>query len=273
MKPAGSIPEQYRRTVTYMAAGVLILSVTLYLALPIAALFLRITPDLFFSSLSDPQVTSALWLSLFTSITSLGIVVLVGTPFAYVHTRCSYPGKVLVDTLIDLPLVLPPAVAGVALLILYGRVGLVGRYFSMVGISIAFTTLAVIMAQIFVASPFYLRQAKSLFEQFDLAYEQTARTLGASPLRTFLAITLPLTAGGLVSGAVMTFGRALGEFGATIMFAGNLPGVTQTMPLAVYVGMESNLSSGLTISILLVIISFGIMIAVRLLSSKKVQHA
>jgi len=273
MKPAGSIPEQYRRTVTYIAAGFLILSVTLYLALPIAALFLRITPDLFFSSLSDPQVTSALWLSLFTSVISLGVVILVGTPFAYVHTRCSYPGKVLVDTLIDLPLVLPPAVAGVALLVLYGRAGLVGRYFSMAGISIAFTTLAVIMAQIFVASPFYLRQAKSLFEQFDLAYEQTARTLGASPLRTFLAITLPLTAGGLVSGAVMTFGRALGEFGATIMFAGNLPGVTQTMPLAVYVGMESNLASGLTISILLVIISFGIMIAVRLLSSKEVQHA
>ena len=184
---------------------------------------------------------SALWLSLVTSTLSLAIVILVGTPFAYVHTRCTYPGKMLVDTLIDLPLVLPPAVAGVALLVLYGRAGFLGQYFSMLGISIAFTTLAVIMAQIFVASPFYLRQAKSLFEQFDLSYEHAARTLGASPVRTFLTITLPLTAGGLVSGAVMTFGRALGEFGATIMFAGNLPGVTQTMPLAVYVGMEGNL--------------------------------
>lgn len=273
MKPSGIIPEKYWRTISYIGAGFLILSVTLYLALPIVALFFRIPPDLFFTTLSNPQVMSALWLSLMTSVISLAIVILIGTPFAYVHTRCTYPGKILVDTLIDLPLVLPPAVAGVALLILYGRVGLLGRYFNMLGISIAFTTLAVIMAQIFVASPFYLRQAKSLFEQFDLSYEHAARTLGASPLRTFLTITLPLTAGGLVSGAVMTFGRALGEFGATIMFAGNLPGVTQTMPLAVYVGMEGNLTIGLTISILLVIISFVIMIAVRYLAYREASHA
>jgi molybdate transport system permease protein len=264
---------KFKRFVTYFGAGFLILAVTLYLALPIAALFFRITPDTFFSSLSDPQVMSALWLSLLTSSLSLAIVVIVGTPFAYVHTRCTYPGKMLVDTLIDLPLVLPPAVAGVALLVLWGRVGILGRYFNMLGISIAFTTLAVIMAQIFVASPFYLRQAKSLFEQFDQSYEHVARTLGASPVRTFLTVTLPLTASGLVSGAVMTFGRALGEFGATIMFAGNLPGVTQTMPLAVYVGMEGNLTIGLTISILLVLISFAIMIAVRYLAHREASHA
>ena len=177
------------------------------------------------------------------------------------------------DTLIDLPLVLPPAVAGVALLVLYGRVGLLGRYFNMFGIQLAFTTLAVIMAQIFVASPFYLRQAKSLFEQLDPAYEQTARTLGASSLRILTMVTVPMTAGGLVSGAVMTFGRALGEFGATIMFAGNLPGVTQTMPLAVYVEMESNVNVGLTISILLVIISFAIMISVRLIQKREADRA
>ncbi len=273
MTPDTQSSGKIRRFATYLGAGFLILAVTLYLALPIAALFFRTTPDLFFSSLSDPQVMSALWLSLVTTTISLAIVILVGTPFAYVHTRCTYPGKVLVDTLIDLPLVLPPAVAGVALLVLYGRVGFLGRYFNMFGISIAFTTLAVIMAQIFVASPFYLRQAKSLFEQFELSYEHAARTLGASPVRTFLTITLPLTASGLVSGAVMTFGRALGEFGATIMFAGNLPGVTQTMPLAVYVGMEGNLTMGLTISILLVLISFVIMIAVRYLSYREASHA
>jgi molybdate transport system permease protein len=175
----------------------------------------------------------------------------------------------IVDTLIDLPLVLPPAVAGVALLVLYGRVGFIGRYLDLFGITLAFTTVAVIMAQIFVASPFYLRQAKSLFEQLDPAYEHTARTLGASPLRIFATITIPLTGNGLISGAVMTFGRALGEFGATIMFAGNLPGVTQTMPLAVYVGMEGNFVDGITISILLVLISFAIMIAVRFLASRE----
>jgi molybdate transport system permease protein len=261
------------RTLTLALAAVLVLVVTLYLALPVAALFFRITPELFFESLQDPEVSQALVLSLWTSAVSLAIVILAGTPFAYVHARNRYPGRVVVDTLIDLPLVLPPAVAGVALLVLYGRMGVLGQYLSMSGISVAFTTLAVIMAQVFVASPFYLRQAKSLFEQLDPSYEQTARTLGASPLRTFLKVTMPLTAGGLVSGSVMTFGRALGEFGATIMFAGNLPGVTQTMPLAVYVGMEGNYLVGLTISIILVLISFAIMITVRLLATREVPHA
>ena len=266
-------PDSYRRTLTTIGAAVLVASVTFYLALPVAALFFRTTPELFISSLFDPSVTSALWLSLTTSAISLALVILIGTPFAYVHCRNTYPGKMIVDTLIDLPLVLPPAVAGMALLVLYGRAGLIGRYLNMFGITLAFTTAAVIMAQIFVASPFYLRQAKSLFEQLDPSYEQTARTLGASPLRIFATITLPLTAGGLVSGAVMTFGRALGEFGATIMFAGNLPGVTQTMPLAVYIGLEGNFNVGLTISILLVLISFAIMIAVRYLATREVPHA
>jgi molybdate transport system permease protein len=265
--------KRYRRSLTFLAAATLIVAVTLYLALPILALFLRMTPDMFFSTIRDPAVLSALWLSLFTTTISLAVVILVGTPFAYFHSRYAYPGKALVDTLIDLPLVLPPAVAGVALLVLYGRVGILGRYLNLFGITLAFTTTAVIMAQIFVASPFYLRQAKSLFEQLDPAYEQTARTLGSSSVRTLGLVVLPMTAGGLVSGAVMTFGRALGEFGATILFAGNLPGVTQTMPLAVYVGMESNVNVGLTISILLVIISFTIMLAVRFIQMREEARA
>jgi len=273
MNPPSFRPDFGRRTIATIGAAVLVASVTLYLALPILALFFRTTPDLFLSSLFDAEVKSALLLSLSTSVLSLLTVILVGTPFAYVHSRTTYPGKIFVDTLIDLPLVLPPAVAGFALLVLYGRVGLLGRYLNLFGITLAFTTLAVIMAQIFVASPFYLRQAKSLFEQLDPAYEQTARTLGASPIRVFLTVTIPLTAGGLVSGAVMTFGRALGEFGATIMFAGNLPGVTQTMPLAVYGAMQGDFNIGITISILLVIISFAIMIAVRFFAKKEVPHA
>ena len=273
MTPTFLRPDRYRRILATIGAAVLIAAVTLYLALPVAALFFRTTPELFVSSLYNPSVTKALWLSLTTSVISLSLVILVGTPFAYVHSRHTYPGKTIVDTLIDLPLVLPPAVAGMALLVLYGRVGLLGRYLNMFGITLAFTTLAVIMAQIFVASPFYLRQAKAIFEQLDPAYEQTARTLGASPYRVFFTITIPLTAGGLVSGAVMTCGRALGEFGATIMFAGNLPGISQTMPLAVYIGLEGNFNVGLTISILLVIISFAIMIAVRFLAARGVRHA
>lgn len=273
MSPLPVFSAKTRRTITCIGAAVLVASVTLYLALPIVALFFKITPELFFSSLSTPDVISALFLSLFTSTISLGVVILVGTPFAYVHCRNEYPGKVIVDTLIDLPLVLPPAVAGLGLLVLWGRMGILGQYLSIFGISIAFTTLAVIMAQIFVASPFYVRQAKSLFEQLDPAYEQTARTLGASPLRIFALITLPLTANGLVSGAVMTFGRALGEFGATIMFAGNKPGVSQTMPLAVYVNMAGDFHDGITIAIILVLISFAIMITVRLLTRKEASHA
>ncbi|HVN66032.1 MAG TPA: ABC transporter permease subunit, partial [Methanomicrobiales archaeon] len=181
--------------------------------------------------------------------------------------------KKIAETFIDLPLVLPPAVAGLGLLLLYGRTGLIGQYLNLFGITIAFSTLAVVMAQIFVASPFYIRQASTLFEQLDPAYEQTARTLGASPLRIFLGITIPLTANGLVSGGVMTFARALGEFGATIMFAGNLPGVTQTMPLAVYGGLEGNFNIGITIAILLVILSFGIMGAIRFIALREAPRA
>jgi len=273
MKISGLKNKNLWQTLTITGAAALVVSVTLFLALPVAALFFQITPEQFLALLADPEVMSALTLSLTTSVISLAVVIIAGTPFAYVHCRSTYPGKVIVDTFIDLPLVLPPAVAGLALLVLWGRVGILGRYLNMFGISIAFTTLAVIMAQIFVASPFYLRQAKSLFEQMDPAYEQVARTLGASPLRTFVLVTLPLTASGLVSGAVMTFGRALGEFGATIMFAGNLPGVSQTMPLAVYVNMAGDFHAGVTIAILLVIISFAIMIAVRLLAQKEVPRA
>lgn len=270
---SSSLSKLTKRTFGLAGAAILVAVVTLYLVLPVIALFFRTTPELFLASLANPEVSSALTLSLLTSIISLIIIILVGTPFAYVHCRHQYPGKVLVDTIIDLPLVMPPAVAGLALLVLYGRVGLVGKYASLFGISIAFTTLAVIMAQIFVASPFYLRQAKSLFDQLDPAYELTARTLGASPARVFTKVVVPLTAGGLISGAVMTFGRALGEFGATIMFAGNLPGVTQTMPLAVYVSMAGDFNIGITIAILLVLISFAIMIAVRLLANTEVPHA
>jgi molybdate transport system permease protein len=258
-----------RLSASAIIAAILIAAVSLYLILPVLALFFRTTPELFFSSLRDPQVGEALALSLITSTATVLIVLSVGTPAMYFHTRSSYRGKTLVDTVMDLPLVLPPAVAGLALLLLWGRTGLIGNSLNLVGIDIGFTTLAVIMAQVFVASPFYLRQAKSLFEQLDPAYEATARTLGASPLRTFFTITIPLTTAGLVSGAVMTFARALGEFGATIMFAGNLPGVTQTMPLAVYAAMAGDFNAAITISIILVIISFAIMGVTHILAGRR----
>jgi len=246
----------------------LILIVCLFLSLPLIALLLRVTPELLVTYIPNETVQKALWLSITTSIISMAIVILIGTPAAYFHSRTCYLGKSFVDTLIDLPLVLPPAVAGLALLLLFGRTGLLGKYLNMIGIDIAFTTIAVILAQIFVASPFYIRQAKALFEQLDPAYEETAKTLGSSSLRTFLFIILPLCATGLTSGAIMTFARALGEFGATIMFAGNLPGITQTMPLAIYAAMQGDFDVAITISVLLVAISLTIMLTVRLLTEK-----
>jgi len=265
-------PDVMRQTIEiWFGRGVgafLILIVCLFLSLPLIALLLRVTPELLVTYIPNETVQKALWLSITTSIISMAIVILIGTPAAYFHSRTCYLGKSFVDTLIDLPLVLPPAVAGLALLLLFGRTGLLGKYLNMIGIDIAFTTIAVILAQIFVASPFYIRQAKALFEQLDPAYEETAKTLGSSSLRTFLFIILPLCATGLTSGAIMTFARALGEFGATIMFAGNLPGITQTMPLAIYAAMQGDFDVAITISVLLVAISLTIMLTVRLLTEK-----
>ncbi|WP_440949348.1 ABC transporter permease [Methanosphaerula subterraneus] len=243
-----------------------------YLILPLAALFTRTTLTLFLESLKNPVVLDALYLSMYTATATMVAVVLVGTPFSYLHARHVYPGRFVVDALIDLPLLLPPAVAGLALLLTFGRNGLLGQYIHLFGVDIAFTTVAVVMAQIFVASPFYLRQARTSFEGVDQRFEQISWTLGASPIRTFFTITLPLAGSGLLSGAIMTFARALGEFGATIMFAGNLQGRTQTMPLAIYSTMQGDLNGSVTMAILMVIISFGVMVTVKVLTRGE-RHA
>ncbi|WFN33934.1 ABC transporter permease [Methanogenium sp. S4BF] len=235
----------------------------LFITVPVISLFLRISPEAFIASLSTPVVTDALILSLTTAVACVLIVVLCGTPISYINARFAYRGKDIIDTLIDIPVILPPAVAGLALLMAFGRYGIVGKYLSLCGIEIAYTTLAVVLAQVFVSSPFYIRQARAGFEAVDTSLEDAARTLGASPLRTFARITMPLAAGGLISGAVMTFARALGEFGATIMFAGNIQGRTQTMPLAIYTTMQGDLDASLALAVILVIISFGVITGVR----------
>ncbi len=214
----------------------------------------------------------ALWLSLMTTLISTLIVVVVGTPIAYVTARYRYPGKEIIDSVIDLPVVMPPAVAGIALLMAYGRLGVAGQYFNAFGVTFAFTTTAVIMAQLFVASPFYIRQARTSFEDVDRTYEHAARTLGASPVRTFFYVTVPIAMNGLVSGAILSWARALGEFGATIMFAGNFEGRTQTMPLAIYMSMNSDLNAALILSILLVVISFVVIVAIKILTRRRLIH-
>jgi molybdate transport system permease protein len=182
---------------------------------------------------------------------------------AWINARHRYFGREIVDTLIDLPLVLPPAVAGIALLMAFGRSGLIGKFLYGFGISIAFTTLAVIMAQIFVSLPFYIRQARASFEQLDIIYEQAARSLGSTTLPTFFIVVLPLVKSGLIAGAIMSFARALGEFGATILFAGNFQGRTQTMPLAIYTTMQGDLNASITLAVILVLISFIVIVLVK----------
>lgn len=239
-----------------------------YIALPLVSLFVRMSWDSLQSLLSAPIVVAALKLSFLTSAVTTLVVVIVGTPIAYVNARFKYPGKELIDTIIDLPVVLPPAVAGLALLMAFGRRGVLGQYFNLLGIDIAFTTVAVIMAQVFVASPFFIRQARTSFEDVDRSYENAARTLGASPLYTFFYITVPIAMNGLVSGAILSWARALGEFGATIMFAGNFEGRTQTMPLAIYTAMQGDLDASIVLSIILVLISFIVIAAVKILTRR-----
>ncbi|RQW80896.1 MAG: molybdate ABC transporter permease subunit [Methanothrix sp.] len=258
-----------------LKAGVAILLILAmsFIALPVVSLFLKSPLDTTLRSLHDPMVIDALRLSLMTSTLTTAVVVIMGTPIAYVSARFNYFGKEIADTLIDLPVIMPPAVAGIALLMAFGRMGIVGHYLNAFGISIAFTTLAVIMAQVFVSSPFYIRQARTSFEDVDLAYENAARTLGASRLYAFFTVILPIACNGLVSGAIMAFARSLGEFGATIMFAGNFQGRTQTMPLAIYTALQGDLDAALCISLILVVISFAVIALVKTLTKRSRKNA
>jgi molybdate transport system permease protein len=236
-----------------------------FIVLPIVGLCARADLARFGSYVCCRPVAQALTLSLTTAGVSALLIVLVGTPFAYLLAFADFRGKRVLDTLIDLPVVLPPAVAGVALLMTFGRVGLIGKHLSAAGITIPFTTAAVVFAQLFVAAPFYIRQARVGFESVPPNLVMASLTMGASPLRTFLRITVPLAFHALLAGLVMAWARAIGEFGATLMFAGNLQGVTQTMPLAIYTLLETNPPAAVVLSVTLVAISFLVIILTRFL--------
>ena len=190
-------------------------------------------------------------------------IVALGTPTAYLLARRRFPGRALVDAVIDLPIVLPPVVGGLALLLLLGRQGPVGGPLAGAGIDVAFTTAAVVLAQMFVAAPFYIRAARAGFESVDQRLEAVSATLGARPWRTFRRITVPLALPSLAGGAVMAWARALGEFGATIMFAGNVAGRTQTMPLAILEAMEADANAAIAIAVVLAAIALAVLIAFR----------
>jgi molybdate transport system permease protein len=236
------------------------LPMLLFYLLPIIALLLRVSPSELLSNLVDPQVAQAIQVSMTTTLIATGVTFIFGAPLAYLLARRRFRGRAVLDTLIDLPMLLPPAVAGIALLVAFGRRGLLGQSLDEAGIQIAFTQIAVIMAQVFVASPFFVKSAISGFAAVDRELEQAAAVDGASPLTAFWRITLPLSASALFGGVVMTWARALGEFGATIIFAGNFPGRTQTMPLAIYIGFEIDLRIALTLSAILLAIAFAVLL-------------
>ncbi len=235
---------------------VLSLPMLFFLSLPILALFLRISLTDLLENLYQPEVLQAIGLSLGTTLISTLIIILAGTPLAYAHARKQFRYSRLVDTLIDLPLVLPPAVAGVALLMAFGRKGIFGAVLSNFEIDIAFTPIAVVIVQVFVAAPFYIKSAALGFSNIDQELEQSAALDGASSPQIFRFLTIPLSWSALLAGSAMSWARALGEFGATIIFAGNFPGRTQTMPLAIYIGFELDLDIALTLSVILILLSF-----------------
>lgn len=233
--------------------------------LPLIALLLAAVPAQPLEHLRDPAVRAALRLSLETSLCSTALSVLLGLPAAYLLARFRFPGRELLDSLVDLPMTLPPVVAGVALLLTFGRMGLLGRTLEAAGIRIAFSTAAVVLAQTFMAAPFFIRSARAGFEAVPVQLEHAAMTLGRSRYGVFWSISVPLAAPALLAGVVLSWARALSEFGATMMFAGNLPGVTQTLPLAVMSAMETDLDLAIALSLLSLVLAFGALTGARLL--------
>jgi molybdate transport system permease protein len=234
-----------------------------FLALPLAALVVTSSVVELGSGLRHPLVWPALRLSLFTTLMSLLIVVLLGTPLSWTLARSQSPLARALETLVQLPIVIPPAVAGVALLMAFGRRGLLSQMGWPRDFGVPFTTTAVVMAEVVVSAPFFVQAATSAFRRVDGKTLIVARTFGATPLRVLFRVALPLAAPGLVAGAAMSWARALGEFGATLMFAGNLPGRTQTLPLAIYTALESDLRAAQALSILLVLVAFALLLFVR----------
>jgi molybdate transport system permease protein len=235
-----------------------------FFVLPIAALFTRVPLRDLIHQLSNPVVTDALWISLKTSAIAQLLIIGLGTPVAYLIGTRRFAGRAALITLVELPLVLPPAVAGVGLLVAYGRFGLLGGTFSALGIDVAFNQVAVTIAVAFVASPLYLRQAIAAFEAVDRNIVAASRTLGAGPVRTFFRVVVPLASAGLAAGAALALARGLGEFGATIMFAGSLQGSTQTLPLAIYAQFDSDFDVAVAISALFVVLTAAILITIKL---------
>jgi molybdate transport system permease protein len=249
----------------FVAAVVAATAIVLaFLLLPIAALFLRVPPGELFAQLGNPVAVDALLVSVKTSLIAHAFVLVLGTPAAYFLATRAFRGREIVVSLIELPLILPPAVVGIALFAAFGRMGLLGETFSALGIQVALTQTAVVLAVAFVELPFYVRGGIAAFESLDPKLLDAARTLGAGPARVFGRIALPLALGGLGASSAVALARGLGEFGATIIFAGSLQGVTQTLPLAIYAELESDFDTALAIGALFILLGVALLLALKL---------
>ena len=249
----------------WLLVGALALALC-FLTLPILAIFLDTSPLGLVRSLGEEGALEALRLSLQCTAIAVAIIVVVGTPAAYLLATRSFRGRSALITLVELPLVLPPAVAGIGLLAALGPRGVLGGAVEDAGLQLVLSTAGVILALTFVAAPFYLRQAQAAFEALDRTWLDASRTLGASEARTFLRIAIPSAGPGLIAGLALAWGRALGEFGATLMFAGSFRGITQTVPLAIYERFSTDFTSALALSAVLVGISAALLLSVKLLS-------
>jgi molybdate transport system permease protein len=235
-----------------------------FLVLPLAGLVVRAPWGRLGSVLSGSDALQALSLSLWTASVATGVAVVIGVPMAWVLARSSFPGKRLLRALVTLPLVLPPVVGGVALLLAFGRTGFLGRYLdSWFGLTIPFSPLAVVMAETFVAMPFLIITVEGALRSADQGYEEAAVTLGATRMTVFRRVTVPLIAPSLGAGAVLCWARALGEFGATITFAGSFPGRTETMPIAVYYALENDPDAAIALSLVLLLVSVAVLVSLR----------
>ncbi|HZP73414.1 MAG TPA: ABC transporter permease [Gaiellaceae bacterium] len=248
-------------TAFYVALAALALA---FLILPVVAIYAHTSPGKLVDQLSNPVVKDAFVVSVRTSVLAQLLILLVGTPTAYLLATTRFPGHALAVTFVELPLVLPPAVAGIGLLAAFGSTGLLGPTLHFLGVTLPFTQSAVTVAVAYVASPLYVRQAIAAFEATDPNLAAASRTLGAGAARTFFRVVLPLARGGLIAGLALSFARGLGEFGATIMFAGSLQHVTQTLPLAIYAEFAQSFDATLAMSGVLVLISVVLLLTLRI---------
>ena len=244
-----------------------------FISLPLLSLVIWTVDEASWTAMASPVAIEALLLSARTTAITMLIILVVGTPAAYVLARTEFPGKRFINTLIDIPAVLPPSAAGIALLLAFGRMGLLGEHLRVLGIELSFTTAAVVIAELFVASHFYVRQAAVGFAAIDREVEEAAMVDGASRAAVFSRITVPLASPALIAGAVTAWARALGEFGGTIIFAGSLRGVTQTMPLAIYAALESDLNAAVTLSVLVLGFSFAVILVARTLAKPPLRRS